>query len=558
MKKNVLALSIAAMIGGLGFAGVASAVVIPGGGAANSVDPVVDYADATKNKMALTNATALSVTTGGTGHNLIVPYFTVQDGNMTVIHLTNTDTVNGKAVKVRFRGAANSDDLLDFQVLMSPGDVWTAAVTAAADGTAQLSTADGTCTVPSLKGVTQKFDTRRLPTSVGAAGTREGYVEIFNMADISGKDLYTVGTTTSTKSALYTAIKHVNGVAPCTATVIEPIMLKKDHTEETAVKAGFNTPTTGLMGDWYIINVAKTTTFSGAATAVTAVVSGTDSTAAKGNFVVFPQLADAVGATIDNFTADPLLRTANIGTTKTAAGVASVAPTTVPAIEAAFYDLPDLSTPYVVAGGTATAPITQAEILTGALAVKTITNQYATDAGISAKTDWVFSMPTRRYSVALDYRQTTPSRVYTNGIVGDTDPATAGVQAGAYFHASNTSLDSGKICVTSDKQAFYDREETTKTAGAVFSPGAVDKARFCGETSILSFGTSTSGVLGAALAAQFTETAAYTNGWGVIDVTNGNVGLPILGSAFIKLTNPQASAGVSGNYGITWPHRFTK
>ena len=545
MKKNVLALSIAAMIGGLGFAGVASAVVIPGTGAAT--DPTVDYTTAANNKLAITNAAALSVTTGGTGHNLVVPYFTVQDGNMTVIHLTNTDTVNGKAVKVRFRGAANSDDLLDFQVLMSPGDVWTAAVTAAADGTAQLSTADGTCTVPSLKGVTQKFDTRRLPASVGAAGTREGYVEIFNMADISGKDLYTVGATNSTKSALYTAIKHVNGVAPCTATVIEPIMLKKDHTEETAVKAGFNTPTTGLMGDWYIINVAKTTTFSGAATAVTAVVSATNSTAAKGNFVVFPQLADAVGsATIDTFTADPLLRTANIGTTKTAAGLATGTVANVPAIEAAFYDLPDLSTPYVT---TATTPLLQAQALTQALAVKTITNQYATDAGISAKTDWVFSMPTRRYSVALDYRETTPSRVFTADILSGTT---------AFFHASNTAVDSGKICVTSDGQSFYDREETTKTAGAVFSPGAVDKTRFCGETSVLSFGTTGSGVLGAALAAQFTETAAYTNGWGVIDTTNGGAGLPILGASFIKLTNPQASAGVSGNYGITWQHRFTK
>jgi hypothetical protein len=35
MKKNVLALSIAAMIGGLGFAGIASADVIRGTGAAN-------------------------------------------------------------------------------------------------------------------------------------------------------------------------------------------------------------------------------------------------------------------------------------------------------------------------------------------------------------------------------------------------------------------------------------------------------------------------------------------------------------------------------------------
>ena len=41
MKKNVLALSIAAMIGGLGFVGTASADLIPGtGGVTNAEKPV--------------------------------------------------------------------------------------------------------------------------------------------------------------------------------------------------------------------------------------------------------------------------------------------------------------------------------------------------------------------------------------------------------------------------------------------------------------------------------------------------------------------------------------
>jgi hypothetical protein len=539
------------MIGGLGFAGAASAVVIaPATG---------DFlaGDGSTGTLSAVTSTSFAVTDGGTGHNLIVPYFTVQDGNMTVIHLTNTDTVNGKAVKVRFRGAQNSDDLLDFQVLMSPGDVWTAAVTAAADGTAQLSTADATCTLPSLKGVTQKFDTRRLPASVGAAGTREGYVEIFNMADIEGSKAWTVAGVPNSQSPLYTTIKHVNGVAPCVQSVIDAAMLKTDHTPATAAFAGLNTPTTGLMGDWYIINVAKTTTFSGAATALTAMQGAN---VARGAFVVFPQSATglaAAGVTADNFTADPSLRTdaTNVGSSKDSSGaVSSVTPLTLPVVEGAYYDLPDLSTPYLSAVTTdatsAAGPVAQAQLLTQALAVKSIRNQYATDPGITAKTDWVFSMPTRRYSVALDYRGTTPARVFTGGILA--------ANRAPFFYSANTSVDSGKICVTADNQAFYDREETTKTAGAVFSPGNVDKTRFCGETSVLSFGTTGSGVLGAALAAQFTETAAYTNGWGVINTSNGGVGLPILGSAFIKLTNPQASAGVSGNYGITWPHRFTK
>ena len=543
MKKNVLALSIAAMIGGLGFAGAASAVVLNG------------TATPTATTLGATNANAFELSNGGVGHNLIVPYFTAQDGNMTVLHLTNTDVKNGKAVKVRFRGAANSDDILDFQVLLSPGDVWTGAVTAGADGVAQLTTADGTCTVPTLtKGVAQSFDTRRLQGSLSAAdkaaGTREGYVEIFNMADIPDLDVYG---SPAGKSALFKAIKHVGGVAPCTASVIDTALLETNYTELTAAAAGFATPTTGLMGDWYIINVAKTTTFSGGATALTAVSAA--GVAGRGNFVLFPQLS-APAPTPDNFTADPALRAvaANVGLTKANDATGTVAgAVTAPVVEAAFYDLPDLSTPYLVPGTTpitAAGAATQAELLTKQLAVKSITNQYANDASITAKTDWVFSMPTRRYSVAMDYRGTTPVRVFTPGIL-----AAASLP---FFYTGNTTVDSGKICVTSDGQSFFDREETTKSSGAVFSPGSVDKTRFCGETSVLSFADAGTSVLGATVARQDTGSSAYVNGWSVINTNNGGAGLPILGSSFIKLTNPQASAGMSGTYGITWPHRFTK
>ena len=542
MKKNVLALSIAAMIGGLGFAGAASAVVLNG------------TAKPTATTLGATDANAFELSNGGVGHNLIVPYFTAQDGNMTVLHLTNTDVKNGKAVKVRFRGAANSDDILDFQVLLSPGDVWTGAVTAGADGVAQLTTADGTCTVPTLtKGVAQSFDTRRLQGSLSAAdkaaGTREGYVEIFNMADIPDLDVYG---SPAGKSALFKAIKHVGGVAPCTASVIDTALLETNYTEPTAAAAGFATPTTGLMGDWYIINVAKTTTFSGGATALTAVSAA--GVAGRGNFVLFPQLSASVGSP-DAFTADPALRTVtgNASTTKDAAGVVGALPTgyTLPVVEAAYYDLPDLSTPYLAPANT---PITavgaaiQAELLTQQLAVKSITNQYANDASITAKTDWVFSMPTRRYSVAMDYRAAAPVRVFTPGILNGT----------AFFYTGNTAVDAGKICVNSNGQSFFDREETTKSSGAVFSPGSVDKTRFCGETSVLSFADAGTSVLGATVARQDTGSSAYVNGWSVISTANGGAGLPILGSSFIKLTNPQASAGMSGTYGITWPHRFTK
>lgn len=541
MRKNVLALSIATMIGGMCLAGAASASVLVGNGPFNGTTQI-DFA----------SATTMSFAEAGVGHILLVPYFTAQNGNMTVIHVVNTDTTNGKAVKVRFRSAANSDDILDFQVFMSPGDVWTAAVSAGATGGAQIVTADNTCTVPRLApGVAQPFVTNRLNQALVGDNllglTREGYVEIFNMADIP---VNTTGTTAA--PTLYQAIKHISAVAPCSvvgsaaATKLNSAATSQYPTEASAATMGFNTPTGGLMGDWYIINVPQTTTYSGAATAVVATAAGVS---ARGNFVHFPQIQDAVDPTqINNFTSDPLFRTNALD----AAGVDYLG--TFAAIAAANYDLPDLSTPYVTNPGPTAAPA-QASLLTQALAVQSVTNQYANDASITAKTDWVFSMPTRRYSVAANYAvaSTVPAyRLFT--------PLTS-----SWFVASNTPVSTnGSICVVSNGQAFYDREETTTgqiASGPVFSPGTITAQavpQFCGEVSVLSYADAGNSVLGASAARQNLATGSYVNGWSKVITTNGGPGLPIIGAAFLKLSNPNVGTGLSGTYGITWPHRYTR
>ena len=615
MKKNVLALSIAAMIGGLGFVGTASADLIPGtGGVTNAEKPVnldgLRVMGDNTSRMSVTTASDLTLSEGGVGHMLLVPYYSAQNNNMTVLHVVNTDSVNGKAVKVRFRGAANSDDVMDFQVFMSPGDVWTAAVTAGADGIAQVQTADNTCTVPSLGFNTpQAFTTSRLNPNhtdeAKASGTREGYVEIFNMADIPSDKIYTVDGKTA-QSPLYTAIKHVSGVAPCSVagsaaqTTLTDIALENYTNEWDAANVGFNTPTGGLMGDWYIINVPETTTFSGAATAVKA-----EGGTGRGNFVHFPQIDTSVSAaSIDQFTADPLLRTRAYRTdsvlNKTGGKVsASVA------LAAGNYDLPDMSTPYLalasyapliagynvgdasLAGYTANDfyPLAQAAALTNALSVSSVTNQYANDESISAKTDWVFSMPTRRYSVVANYAAVTSStpmndsnaayRLFSN--LGNSHATTTtgttvaltdkldSARSLEWFTPANTLLatnDTGNICVTANGQRFWDREETTPGASAnvpVFSPrtpGKVSAVALCGETSVLAFKSTGNSVLAANVARTTITTGTYTNGWGVVDVTNGRFGLPLLGASFIKLSNPQVAAGLSGTYGITWPHRF--
>ena len=495
MKKNVLALSIATMIGGLGFAGTASA--------------------------------ALSVSESGTGHMLLVPYYNAQNGNMTVFHVVNTDT-NGKAMKVRFRGASNSDDVLDFQVFMSPGDVWTAAVVAGSDGVANLVTADGTCTLPAIaKNTPVPFVLDRLPSTMSAAdkanNTREGYVEIFNMADVDSNAIYTVAGATNQRAPLFTATKHVNGVAPCTDAVLQGTLIT------AAATTGLKAPTDGLTGSWYIMNVPQTTTFSGAASAIKA--ESTDTTIN----VFSPQ--NTGGATLAS--ADPLFR-ANI-------------------IPAQHYDVPDLSTPYITANATAEA---QATALTAALAHNAVINQYANDASVSAKTDWVFSMPTRRYAIAANYAATVGQgnqtvTTYPTALAADKAAAYRIINNGvtSYFTTeANTSVNAaGQICAKSVGTVFYDREETFKTSGAVFSPGTVTKTPLCGEVSVLSFADAGASVLGASVA-RTNVTGAYNNGWGVIGFAAP--GVPVIGSAFIKLTNPSAAAGMSGTYGITWPHAY--
>ncbi len=540
MKKNVLALSIAAMIGGLGFAGAASA-------------DVVRAAAGNAGNLTVSNATSLSFAEGGVGHALLVPYFNAQNGNMTVLHVVNTDTSRGKAVKVRFRGALNSDDVFDFQVFMSPGDVWTAAVTAGADGVAQLTTTDNTCTLPKLtKGQAEKFVTARLNPGIAAAdkanNTREGYVEIFNMADIPPTK------TNGGTNALFTAIKHVNGVAPCTQATLDATSVNLTTPTDVA-NAGFDTPSTGLVGDWYIINVAQTTTFSGGATAVRAEANGAS---AVGNFVHFPQLATAA-PTPDLFTADPLFRTTFVRNAGNAAPT-DTAGVTLPIIAAANYDLPDMSTPYVTAATVDTAPLTQARLLTDALSVTSIANQYANDSAISAKTDWVFSMPTRRYNVAANYVAANSSPVDRLNFRLFSDLDANGSVANERFNPSNTTVPTtgGAICVTATGQAFYDREEGSVSTGAVFSPNQLTQTTFCGETSVLSFADAGNSVLGASVARQNLTAGSFQNGWSRVDVSNSNRGLPILGSSFIKLSNSAATAGTSGTYGITWPHRFTR
>jgi len=584
MKKNVLAVSIAAMIGGLGFAGVASAgtayynaatpatVAIDGKTAAGPYFPVAD---------------TLVPTTTGIGHILVVPYYSTQEGNVSLLNIVNTDLVNGKAVKLRYRGAANSDDVFDITVLMSPGDVWSANVSQA-DGVSTLVTNDKTCTLPA--NVNAAFSGGRANND--NAQTLEGYIEILNMADIPAL-LATdeSGAPSAIANPLYTAIKHVNGVAKCETIasqlldVVDPAVAATPIVDAATATGslnrnewngrGYNFPSGGLMANWTIVNLSKAGSFTGAATAIAAVDAANPNERAVANLVFSPQdsaLQPSDVASIGAFThpafltADPLL----------AGGTKEDGTVILPKIPASLYDFPDLSTPYVTDPTVQGNALAQAETLSAALATKSITNEYLTSADVGFATDWTFSMPARRYNVAYNYEGTSATKdraLYAAVLDYADNTATAGgatiaptvidttlpaaQQKGTYFTTANTTVSTLKtqVCVKPGALAYYDTEETGAAGGSyVISPQPIGAAlAFCGEVSVLGFnGTS---ALGAKIATQNITTKqnaskTFTDGWMSIKTPgNSNQGLPVIGHAFSK------ALGSSFNLGGIWAHR---
>ena len=570
MKRNAFALSVAAAIGAFGLAGVATAGVIPGG-----AFTITGTAGPVAGTPRVVGADDLVPGRFKIGHILLGEYFTTQNGNATTLHITNTDTNNGKAVKVRFRSAQNSDDVFDFTILMSPGDMWTGGIVAdEATGRSKMITADTSCTLPPVVNG-ELFPTDRLPSSKTdaqkASMTREGYIEVLNMADIPsdkvapGKQVYDSNRDSTGKTgALYRATKHSAGKPTCDSAVINT--LKTNPTSmQAAADMGLDLPSGGLFANVNIVNVPNTASYANQAAAVVAAVAATG-VSSTGNIVFYPQIGGDAG-NVDAATSDPLLRQSAVLNS----GKLALSPAALPLIKAQWFDLPDLSTPYIT--GLAPAPLTpedapleQANELTAAMNSTNVINEFNVDPSLAGATDWVFSMPTRRYHVAMDYdhagRGLTgfDGRVFTSTTVAagsDTGSATPNV-FNTHFNATNTALDTDKIkiCVNSAGITMFDREETTKTTGFVISPGTASTVRFCGETSVLSFNldgsTADPSVLGSTETLQIIGTP-YTAGWAAL-ATAGN-GSPVIGSAYMRLTNAGARAGVSGNYGLVYPHR---
>jgi len=460
-------------------------------------------------------ASAVNLNPDGVGQVLLYPYYTVNGGQQTLLSVVNTDTVNGKAVKVRFLEGYNSREVLDFNLFLSPADVWTAGLFALADlhdaavtGTGgAIFTTDNSCTAPPLNESTsggikyvafRNFAYSGSNADTGPATndrTREGHFEMIQMADIVG-------------GPLLTDITHVNSVPPKCGNA------EGDFEANTLTAA----PTGGLFGAATVVNVAK------------------------GSYYAFN--ADA----LDGFSSTIL----NFGTQSLSPSLANVndagSPATVTSL--VFNNGALITSPY---------PGTNAiDAVSSVFAAANIYNEYQASANGSVGTDWVVNFPTKRF--------------YVDGQPGGEGVKTVIAPFEHLFGAKDPGNGLGLSC-TVVGISIYDREENT-TAGPVsgFSPPPPDQppSSLCHETNVITFnGTGATSILSSGLTVNITPLTPDTSGWTNLTLTgnahdfrlanNGNQfhGLPITGFEALKFTNGNVG-GVLANYAGVYRHRQSR
>ena len=191
-------------------------------------------------------AEAVYLSPNNMGQVLVYPYYTTQAiggaAFNTFISVVNT-TSRAKAVKVRILEGKTSAEVLDFNLFLSPNDVWVAAIVpidaaSAAAGARLLVPADErSCTNPAIPagGVDfRQFQYALGDNSLPGTGldrTREGYIEILEMGPLSG--------------TWATAVTHNSAGVPNNCGVVQV----------TTAPPSIGAPQGGLTGTGTLINV---------------------------------------------------------------------------------------------------------------------------------------------------------------------------------------------------------------------------------------------------------------------------------------------------------------
>ncbi|MFL2502650.1 MAG: hypothetical protein ACJ0Q1_07000 [Luminiphilus sp.] len=520
---------------------------------------------------------AMYVNERGTGETLIFPFYSAENGNNTLINIANT-TGGHKSVKVRVLEAQNSQEVLDFNLYLSPEDHFSFSISETADGGAMLATGDNSCTVPAipadgvafrnLKYATDKADddadtdADESYDNTSIARTQVGYIEVIEMGQLDSDspaviDVAGIADTTVTAINAAAAITHdATGVpANCgilvdawsTIAGVDGIWLAESKTAPSTGDSEFLASWAGggLYGYATVINVPQGASFGYDAVAISDHVE-TGSTGSDMHY--------QPGDIRPNFTDDAF----------DDASIVSVNGAAVTLDFAADYD------------GDA---IDRLQALNATIMASEVYNDYVTDSDIAATTDWLMTFPTKAFHVS-------------NGVTEPVEPF--------------SELWTGQSACEPSSLGAVDREESTPppppspgSAGPDFSPApptppgpapSNNDVPLCYEATIVQFGTETA--MGSSTVAvgvnSFLDAA---NGWATISLlpaaldgtldlcgTDGDstttvdqtdpcdrsidagdgelYGLPVVGFAVQKYVNGSAnSSGALANYGMATEHK---
>ncbi|WP_049723707.1 hypothetical protein [Gilvimarinus polysaccharolyticus] len=498
-------------------------------------------------------AQAVYLNTDGLGETLVYPFYTVESGQNTYVNVTNT-TDYYKAVKVRFLEGENSQEVLDFNLYLSPHDVWTGAIVPVGETGAKIITRDNSCTVPYIQ--------RPDATGAGADGiefrdfqytagtspdpsdpsgslqgdggtqdltrTREGYIEIIEMGAIIDTDMQediihdsngkpagcdniranwlANGVTPSATSANFENPADVTGTGVWLADASVGFAEQADH--DTLYRLG------GLYGYGVLINPAE-----GSGSAYNA--------KALDQFFGAAQVDGVYNSQHTN-------------------------PGTV---------LPSMGSAYTVAQIIDGNQVVDSLFADGWDAVSsvfmhdTLSNDFVLDMAVNADTDWVITMPTKRN--------------YVNGAGAPVAPFTEAWAGGA-------------ACEVLSLEGWDREEAVTELTGDIdFSPrppaaAGPDDFAICTEVNVLTFGDA-SAVHPSTRIRYGVPDLGFENGWARLDfsVDGGGatrqlvddeapgfettfVGLPITGFAVQKFINGSMEGGTLANYAWLVEHSYTR
>lgn len=498
MKRNALTTAVsAALVGAVGMASIANA----------------DFE-------APTAPAGIKVNPDGIGQVLLYPYYTTRGGNDTLVSLVNTSDQTVVA-KVRFLEALNSREVLDFNIYMSPFDVWTAAVTEQ-DGVPGILTNDTTCTAPYIQGgqldddgepvaVFQEFlnfeyatfvpaaSDFRLdggPTGIDRAGS--GYLEVIEMGrlirnpvileetddddEVTFRDVFGV--------TLAGAVKHGSDRVPAACDVIQTLWTSPGTGSPTGTgfwlgneQFGILPPAGALFGAGSVVNVANGTQFGFDAVALENFwADGETAHVQPGS-----QYPDLNGALSDTLTAGNTLSTAGASNTTAVWG------TTIEAVSAA-------------------------------LSKDAIFNEYVVGGIADARTEWVVTFPTKRF-----HTDGTDPRLFSWDGSFRTGTAIAPFTT-TWTWVNDSDGDPNGISAACEPVSFgvWDREEQTRTfgeSGPIVSPrppgGVPSRFTLCREANVMRFSDSpmpeASEIFGEV---NYSAGAFGTRGIGALNVTN--------------------------------------